>query len=69
MRSDHPAAAAESTVHCSLHSASDGDEPTTEELIQLLKRALREADNRQTRPAREVKRELRAMTETDAVGS
>ena len=46
--------------------AMDDDEPTSEELVEMLRQALHEADTGQTRPAREVMRELREMLAADA---
>lgn len=47
-------------------SAIDDDEPTTEELVEMLRQAIHEANTGQTRPAREVMRELREMLAADA---
>ena len=47
----------------------DDDEPTTEELIDMLRQAVHEANTGQTRPAREVMRELHQMLAADAVVS
>ncbi len=44
----------------------DDDEPTSEELVEMLRQALHEANTGQTRPAREVMRELREMLAADA---
>ncbi|MYD11642.1 MAG: hypothetical protein F4X02_16555 [Chloroflexi bacterium] len=44
----------------------DDDEPTTEELIEMLRQAVHEASTGQTRPAREVMRELRELLAADA---
>lgn len=44
----------------------DDDEPTTEELVEMLRQAVQEANSGQTRPAREVMRELREMLAADA---
>ena len=49
-----------------LAAANDDDEPTSEELVEMLRQALHEADTGQTRPAREVMRELREMLAADA---
>ncbi len=43
----------------------DDDEPTTEELVAMLRQALHEAKTGQTRPASEVLRELREMMAAD----
>ena len=40
-------------------AAIDDDEPTSAELVEMLRQALYEANTGQTRPAREVMRELR----------
>ena len=50
-------------------SAIDDDEPTTEELVEMLRQAVHEANTGQTRPAREVMRELREMLAADADNS
>ena len=47
-------------------TAIDDDEPTTEELVEMLRQAIHEANTGQTRPAREVMRELREMLAADA---
>ena len=52
-----------------LASAIDDDEPTTEELVEMLRQAIHEANTGQTRPAREVMRELREMLASDADNS
>ncbi len=39
----------------------DDDEPTTEELVEMLRQAIHEANTGQTRPARELLRELRQI--------
>ena len=49
-----------------LASAIDDDEPSTEELVEMLRQAIHEANTGQTRPAREVMRELREMLASDA---
>jgi len=43
----------------------DDDEPTTDELVEMLRQALREADTGQTAPARAVMRELRHIMAAD----
>lgn len=43
----------------------DDDEPTTEELVDMLRQALHEAKTGQTRPASEVIRELREIMAAD----
>ena len=43
----------------------DDDEPTTEELVAMLRQALHEAKTGQTRPASEVIRELREIMAAD----
>ena len=45
--------------------AIDDDEPTTEELVEMLRHALHEANTGQTRPAREFLRELRETLAAD----
>ena len=45
--------------------AIDDDEPTTAELVDMLRQALHEAKTGQTRPASEVLRELREMLASD----
>ncbi|MCY3797643.1 MAG: hypothetical protein OXG84_07540 [Chloroflexi bacterium] len=47
-------------------SALDDDEPTTEELIEMLRESLEDVKAGRTRPAREVMRELREMLAADA---
>ena len=47
-------------------TATDDDEPTSEELVEMLRQALYEANTGQTRPAKEVMRELREMLAADA---
>ena len=47
-------------------SEIDDREPTTEELVEMLRQALHEAKTGQTRPASEVMRELREMLAADA---
>ena len=49
-----------------LASAIDDDEPTTEELIEMLRESLEDVKAGRTRPAREVMRELREMLAADA---
>ena len=44
----------------------DDDEPTTDELVEMLRQAVHEAKTGQTRPAREVMQELREMLAADA---
>ncbi len=44
---------------------ADDDEPTSEELIVMLKQAIREVNEGKTRPAREAMRELREMMAAD----
>lgn len=44
----------------------DDDEPTTEDLIEMLRESLEDVKAGRTRPAREVMRELREMLATDA---
>ena len=41
----------------------DDDEPTTEELIEMLRESLRDVEAGRTRPARELLAELRAIQE------
>jgi len=48
-------------------SAIDDDEPTTEELVEMLRQAIHEANTGQTRPAREVMRELREIVAEDVL--
>lgn len=47
-------------------SAIDDDEPTTEELVEMLRESLEDVKGGRTRPAREVMRELREMLAADA---
>ena len=49
-----------------LTGAMDDVEPTTEELVEMLRQALHEADTGQTLPASEVMHELREMLAADA---
>ncbi len=44
----------------------DADEPTTEELIDMLREALREADEGKTRPIEELFREMDEILAEDA---
>ena len=44
---------------------ADDDEPTSEELIVMLKQAIREVNEGKTRPAREAMRELRETMAAD----
>ncbi len=44
----------------------DDDEPTTEELIEMLRESLEDVKAGRTRPARELLRELREMLAEDA---
>ncbi|MYD11640.1 MAG: hypothetical protein F4X02_16545 [Chloroflexi bacterium] len=44
----------------------DDDEPTTEELIEMLRESLEDVKAGRTRPVRELLRELREMTAEDA---
>ena len=44
----------------------DDDEPTTEELIDMLRESLRDVEEGRTRPAREVMAEIREMLSADA---
>ena len=44
----------------------DDDEPTTEELIEMLREALREADEGKTRPIEELFREMDDILAEDA---
>ena len=44
----------------------DGDEPTTEELVEMLREALREADEGKTRPIEELFREMDDILAEDA---
>lgn len=50
-------------------SAIDDDEPTTEELVEMLRESLEDVKAGRTRPAREVMRELRDMLAADADNS
>ena len=43
----------------------DDDEPTTEELVEMLRESLEDVKAGRTRPAREVMRELREMLAAD----
>ena len=45
------------------------DEPTTEELIEMLRESLRDVEAGRTRPAREVMAEIREMLAADANAS
>ena len=47
----------------------DDDEPTTEELIEMLRESLRDVEAGRTRPARKVMAELREMLAADANAS
>ena len=51
--------------HMVANAPSDDDEPTSAELVEMLRQALYEANTGQTRPAREVMRELRQMLAAD----
>ena len=44
----------------------DDDEPTTEELVEMLRESLEDVKAGRTRPAREVMHELREMLAADA---
>ena len=44
----------------------DDDEPTTEELIEMLRESLEDVKAGRTRPARELLRELQEMSAEDA---
>ena len=44
----------------------DDDEPTTEELVEMLREALREADEGKTRPIEELFREMDEILAEDA---
>ena len=44
----------------------DDDEPTTEELVEMLRESLEDVKAGRTRPAREFLRELREMLAADA---
>ncbi len=46
--------------------AIDDDEPTSEELVEMLRESLEDVKAGRTRPAREVMRELREMLAADA---
>ena len=48
---------------------NDEDEPTTEELIEMLRESLRDVEEGRTRPAREVMAEIREMLAADANAS
>ena len=59
-------AAAELIEDVSDRDASiDDDEPTSEELVEMLREAIHQANTGQTRPANEVMRELREMLAAD----
>lgn len=47
-------------------SATDDDEPTTEELVEMLRESLEDVKAGRTRPARELLRELREIVAEDA---
>ena len=47
----------------------DDDEPTTEELIEMLRESLRDVEAGRTRPAREVMAEIRETLAADANAS
>ena len=47
----------------------DDDEPTTEELVEMLRESLRDVEAGRTRPAREVMAEIREMLAADANAS
>ncbi len=47
-------------------TAIDDDEPTSEELVEMLRESLEDVKAGRTRPAREVMRELREMLAADA---
>lgn len=47
-------------------SAIDDDEPTTEELVEMLRESLEDVKAGRTRPARELLRELREIVAEDA---
>ena len=47
----------------------DDDEPTTEELIEMLRESLRDVEAGRTRPAREVMAEIRETLAADADAS
>ena len=53
----------------SLDASVDADEPTSEELVDMLRQALHEAETGQTRPSREIMRELREMLAADGDAS
>ena len=47
-------------------AALDDDEPTTEELVEMLRESLEDVKAGRTRPARELLRELREIVAEDA---
>ena len=47
----------------------DDDEPTTAELVEMLRESLRDVEAGRTRPAREVMAEIREMLAADANAS
>ena len=62
-----PKAAAKAIDDDLAYDASlDDDEPTTEELVEMLRESLEDVKAGRTRPAREVMRELREMLAADA---
>lgn len=66
---DRKAAAELLEKHRAVESPLDDDEPTSEELVEMLRQALHEANTGQTRPASEIMRELREMLAADADAS
>ena len=65
MRPDRKATANATVKDSELDTFIDDDEPTSEELIEMLKQAIREVNEGKTRPADEVMREVREMLASD----
>ena len=65
MRSDRKATANATVKDSELDTFIDDDEPTSEELIEMVKQAIREVNEGKTRPADEVMREVREMLAAD----
>ena len=63
--SDRKAAAKVIDKDKEFDAATDGEEPTTEELVEMLRKSIEDVKAGRTRPAREFLRELREMLDED----
>ena len=65
MPSDRKAAAKLIAGESEIDASIDNDEPTTKELVEMLRESVHQANAGNTRPASEVMRELREMLAED----